>query len=97
MSGAVPSLTDGIGLNFLSSIYSFYCKIFGSLVVSPVSADAMNQKLREAAANPKQAIHLRADKTATYEKVSHILAAAQKYGLTNIGFVTEPSGTSSAN
>jgi biopolymer transport protein ExbD len=35
-------------------------------------------------------IHLRADKNVNYGKVSHVLALAQKYGLTNIGFITEP-------
>jgi len=46
--------------------------------------------LQEAAAsNPKQAIHLRADKRTEYEKVSHILATAQRNGMTNIGFVTQ--------
>jgi biopolymer transport protein ExbD len=40
--------------------------------------------------DPKRMIHLRADKKTPYEKVSHILAAASKHGMTNIGFVTEP-------
>ena len=58
---------------------------------APVSVEALNQRLQSAAAaNPKPAIHLRADKQATYEKVSHILAAAQAHGLTNIGFITQP-------
>lgn len=40
--------------------------------------------------NPKQQIHIRADVDVAYGKVSHILADAQKFGLSNIGFVTEP-------
>ncbi len=35
-------------------------------------------------------IHLHADKDVNYGKVSHILALAQRHGLTNIGFITEP-------
>ncbi|MCD6034656.1 MAG: tolR [Rickettsiales bacterium] len=59
----------------------------------PVSAEVLDQRLREAAiANPKQPIHLYADKQATYDKLSHILATVQLHGLTNIGFVTK--GTS---
>jgi biopolymer transport protein TolR len=38
--------------------------------------------------NSKQQIHLRADVDATYGKVSHVLAAAQRFGLSNIGFIT---------
>lgn len=37
-----------------------------------------------------QPIHLRADTSTAYGNVSKILAMAQKYGLRNIGFVTEP-------
>ena len=40
--------------------------------------------------NPKQQIHLRADVDASYGNVSKVLATAQRLGLTNIGFVTEP-------
>lgn len=35
-------------------------------------------------------IHLRADKNVNYGRVSHVLALAQKYGLNNVGFITEP-------
>jgi biopolymer transport protein ExbD len=56
-----------------------------------ISAEALDQRLQEAASiNPKQPIHLRADKQATYEKLSHILATAQRHGLTNVGFLTQP-------
>lgn len=58
---------------------------------NPVSRETLEQRFQEAAANsPKKPIHLRADKQATYEKLSHILAAAQRYGLNNIGFITQP-------
>jgi biopolymer transport protein ExbD len=43
-----------------------------------------------AKAHKDRQIHLRADQDASYGKVSHILAAAQRYGLHNIGFITEP-------
>lgn len=39
--------------------------------------------------NPKQQIHLRADVNVNYGKVSHVLAALQRVGLSNIGFITE--------
>jgi biopolymer transport protein ExbD len=38
----------------------------------------------------KQPIHLHADTNVSYGKVSKILALAQKYGLNNIGFITQP-------
>ena len=40
--------------------------------------------------NLKQQIHLRADVEVPYGKVSYVLAAAQRLGLSNIGFITEP-------
>jgi biopolymer transport protein ExbD len=58
---------------------------------SPVSKDALNQKMLEQSSYSKnQALHLKADKQASYEKVSHILAVAQRNGLNNIGFITQP-------
>ncbi|NBX02598.1 MAG: biopolymer transporter ExbD [Alphaproteobacteria bacterium] len=57
-----------------------------------ITPENLDKRLKEAAANnSKQPIHLRADKKTAYEKVSHILAAAQANGLYNIGFVTEPT------
>jgi biopolymer transport protein ExbD len=56
-----------------------------------LSTDELDLHLKEiAAANPKQQILLRADTETTYGKVSHILSAATKAGLSNVGFVTEP-------
>ena len=40
--------------------------------------------------NPE--LHLRADRGTRYEKVAEVMAAAQKAGLVNIAFVTEPAG-----
>jgi biopolymer transport protein ExbD len=57
----------------------------------PVSPEEIDSLLKSAAANnSKQPIHLRADTNVAYGKVSHILAAAQRFGLTNVGFITQP-------
>lgn len=56
-----------------------------------ISAQALEDRLREIAKdNTKQSIHIRADVAVSYGKVSHALAILQRYGFTNIGFVTEP-------
>lgn len=58
-----------------------------------ITAEALAGRLKEAAEiDHQQPIHLRADKLTPYEKVSHILALAQRNQMTNIGFVTEPHG-----
>lgn len=55
-----------------------------------ISEGGLEQKLQLAATKDKaQPIHLRADINTPYGKVSKVLALSQKYGLTNIGFVTE--------
>lgn len=57
----------------------------------PVSDDQLAIRLQAAGAHDKsQPIHLRADKSAAYGRVSKILSLAQEHGLRNIGFVTEP-------
>ncbi len=56
-----------------------------------LTTDELDIRLKEtAAANPKQQIFLRADTETNYGKVSHILGAANRAGLTNVGFITEP-------
>ena len=56
-----------------------------------ISTNELEQKLQEISkTNPKQVIHLRADVDVAYGKVSQILAAAQRFGLANIGFITQP-------
>lgn len=56
-----------------------------------VSNSALDQKLIEIGKNnPNTPIHLRADVDVSYGKVSHVLAVAQKNGLNNIGFITQP-------
>ncbi len=51
----------------------------------------LDVRLKEMAiANPKLQIFLRADTQVAYGKVSHVLATANRVGLSNIGFITEP-------
>lgn len=55
-----------------------------------ITEDQLEQHLKLAAQKDKsQPIHLRADINTAYGKVSKVLALSQKYGLTNIGFITE--------
>ena len=39
---------------------------------------------------PQPEVHIRAERTAQYESVAKVMAAAASAGLTRIGFVTEP-------
>lgn len=56
-----------------------------------ISEDELAMRIEAAAAHDaKQPVHLRADTQVAYGKVSAVLALAQRYGLRNIGFVTEP-------
>ena len=43
-----------------------------------------------AALSPQPELHIRGDKAVRYERVAHLMAAAQRAGLNKIGFVTEP-------
>jgi len=43
-----------------------------------------------AARSPQPELHLRAERTTEYQKVAEVMAAAQKAGLTRVGFITEP-------
>ncbi|MGH8625426.1 MAG: ExbD/TolR family protein [Gammaproteobacteria bacterium] len=48
-------------------------------------------RLEEAAARTSQPeLHLRADKTTIYQRVAEVMSAAQRVGITKLGFVTEP-------
>lgn len=50
--------------------------------------EALESRLREAAAQPEQPeIHLRPDRAAKYEAVAAALASAQRFGLAKIGLV----------
>ncbi len=57
----------------------------------PVSDEALGQRLNEAANAAKPpALHISADKAVRYERVALAMASAQRSGLSNVGFVTEP-------
>jgi biopolymer transport protein ExbD len=55
-----------------------------------VAADALEQRLREQAARePQPQLYIRGDKQVPYERVAQAMTAAQRAGLSRIGFVTE--------
>lgn len=57
----------------------------------PVASDELAARLATAAReSPQPELHLGADKAVRYEHVAAVLAAAQKAGMKQIGFVTEP-------
>ena len=43
----------------------------------------------EAQKNPQSPLHIRGDKSTRYEQVAKAMAAAQRAGMTQIGFITE--------
>ncbi len=53
-------------------------------------SELQNELQNVAKKDSKQQVHIRADIDVSYGKVSHVLATAQRLGLSNIGFVTEP-------
>jgi biopolymer transport protein ExbD len=58
----------------------------------PISSEELPARLAAAArASPHPELHLGADRAMRYEHVAAVLAAAQKAGLTRIGFMTEPA------
>ena len=57
----------------------------------PITGDVLAERLVAAARqSPQPELHLGADKAVRYEHVAAALAAAQKAGLKQVGFVTEP-------
>ena len=57
----------------------------------PVTPAQLAQALSEAAKrNPETEVQLRADQSVAYGKVVEVMGAAQKAGLSRIGFVAEP-------
>jgi biopolymer transport protein ExbD len=59
---------------------------------SPVDTNALQGKIAMAArTEPQPELHLSADRNVAYEKVAQIMSAAQRGGLTKIGFVTDPA------
>jgi biopolymer transport protein ExbD len=55
-----------------------------------VEAQIASRMTASARLDPQPELHLRADRTTSYEKVARVMSAAAKAGLTKIGFVTEP-------
>jgi biopolymer transport protein ExbD len=57
----------------------------------PVASEELAARLAVAGReSPQPELHLGADKAVRYEHVAAVLAAAQKAGMKQIGFVTEP-------
>ena len=55
-----------------------------------IAPDALEDALREQAAkDPQPQLYIRGDKKVPYEHVAQAMTAAQRAGLTKIGFVTE--------
>jgi biopolymer transport protein ExbD len=53
---------------------------------------ALRERIAVAAAQqPVPALHLRAERSTPYERVAQLMSTAQAGGLTQIGFVTEPT------
>ena len=60
-----------------------------------IDAATLGERLHAAAAlAPQPELHLRAERTTSYEKVAEVMSAAAREGLTKIGFVTEPAAKS---
>lgn len=58
----------------------------------PVDGPTLQANLRDAAAQtPQPELHMRAERTTSYEKVAQVMSAAAREGLTRIGFLTDPS------
>ncbi|KXU83033.1 biopolymer transporter ExbD [Paraburkholderia monticola] len=57
----------------------------------PVTDDGLRARIAQAAlATPQPELHLRADRKVPYERVAIVMSAAQRGGLTKMGFVTDP-------
>ncbi|WP_028218680.1 ExbD/TolR family protein [Paraburkholderia oxyphila] len=57
-----------------------------------VDEQALQAKIAAASqASPQPELHLNADRKVAYEKVAQVMSAAQRGGLTKLGFVTAPT------
>lgn len=57
----------------------------------PVTDQELDALLAEvAAADPQPEVHIRGDKDVRYERVAQAMSAAQRAGIKQLGFVTEP-------
>jgi biopolymer transport protein ExbD len=60
-----------------------------------VTTEALESKFREAVTQDSNVeMHLKADRDTRYETVAETMSAARRAGLTKIGFVTLPGGSS---
>jgi biopolymer transport protein ExbD len=58
---------------------------------APVAADALGERLRQAASVSSDIeLHIAADRAVPFERVTDAMSAARTAGLTKIGFVTQP-------
>ncbi|MDO9598732.1 MAG: biopolymer transporter ExbD [Azoarcus sp.] len=58
----------------------------------PLSEDALNARLRDAAAkSPQPELHLRADQDTRYQKLAELMSAAREAGIEKMGFITVPA------
>ena len=58
---------------------------------SAIDDAQLAKRFAEAAAQkPQPPLHIRGDRAVRYERVAQAMAAAQRAGLTQIGFITEP-------
>ena len=58
---------------------------------APIQESDLAAKLTAAAgAEPQSELHIRGDRAVRYERVARVMAAAQRAGVKNIGFITEP-------
>lgn len=56
-----------------------------------VSAAELEVRLRTAAQQqPKPELHLHADQRTTYQRLAEVIAAAQRNGMNQVGFITAP-------
>ena len=58
---------------------------------SAIDDAQLAKRFAEAAAQkPQPPLHIRGDRAVRYERIAQAMAAAQRAGLTQIGFITEP-------
>ena len=63
----------------------------------PVSLEQAISRLQQAGQKePSPELHIRADRNTRYEILAQVMAEASKAGVSKIGFISDPSGISSA-
>jgi biopolymer transport protein ExbD len=81
-SGAEQAGTVTIAIDAAGRLY------WNNTALTPAALEARLAAL--AAAGPAPELQLRADRATRYEVVAAVMAAAQRHGLTRLGFVTDP-------